>query len=110
MKTETGEPMTENQMCLRHAEVAEIDSQLNVGDYLVCGDQRQRVTDIYYQSSHACITVVMADGGRIGWHKLQTRVLNAGKGVIVRCSQPTVEMCGECSLSNYGRDCVNNPI
>jgi len=26
------------------------------------------------------------------------------------CAQPTVESCQICSLVNYGRDCMNNPI
>lgn len=110
MKTETGESMTENQICLRHNEIAEIESQLGIGDYLVCQEQRQKVTDIYYLSSHSSITIVLADGGKISWGRLKEMVLNIGKGKIVRCSQPDVDDCNICSLSNYGYDCVNNKI
>jgi hypothetical protein len=26
------------------------------------------------------------------------------------CSRPSVESCIECSLTNYRKDCMNNPI
>lgn len=108
MKTETGEQMTENQICLRYDEIAEIEAQLSVGDYLICDEQRQKVTDIYYLSTHCCITIILADGGKISWGRLKEMVLDTNKGVIVRCSHPEVDDCIACSLSNYGRDCANN--
>lgn len=26
------------------------------------------------------------------------------------CSRPSVESCSECSLTSYGKDCMNQPV
>ena len=110
MKTETGEQISPNQEYLRQAEIADIESQLSVGDYLVSGTNRQKVTAIFFQSELCSITVVLEDGSKAGWTRLKKEALETGRCKIVRCSQPDVADCDSCSLSNYGRDCSNNKI